>query len=318
MFEVAGTLLVRTIDPVHVGAAAGTTPVDLPVARDVRDGDPILTFSAVRGMLRDACDHATEQDALLGAPHRRGTISFTDCRPLLFPVRSAAGGFAWVTSRRALSGFAVALREELPGCLEPQPVEAGTHRPVAIVTMSSWLSIRPPGKPEERVVLAELCCHANPAADGAVAWLAQRLQHIGVEKAEIGGRIAIVDAATFRHLLGTETERRQRVQIDSRLGTVARGALFSLEAVPRDTVFYGSALALSPRVMGMEADGLVSATDVLRRAALRLGAASGFAVNGSATATEAVADARSVGTPRFLTVGGEVTVGMGRCLATLI
>lgn len=293
MFEARRTLLVYSVDPIHLGAAGGEAPVDLPVARDVRDGDPILTFTALRGMLRDACADTAERRVLAGEANRRAALSFADARPLLFPARSAVGGFAWVTAGRALRGFAEALDEKCPELPGDGDGDADAGSPKAIVPAASWLRLRARPGDRDLVVLAGLP-HEAVASDGVTSWLADRLRPLGLEATEIEGRVAVVGAPVFRNLLGTESERRHRVRVEAQTGTVSRGALFSLEAVPRDTVFYGSVLALSPRVLGLSVDGLETSTDVLDRAAQRLAAAS------------------------TLTIGGEITVGMGRCRATLI
>lgn len=286
MYRAHRTLLLLALEPLHVGTAAGSRRVDLPVARDVVDGDPILPFSALRGMLAEAA--ASDREWLAGARDRegsdrsqRGAVAFTDARPLLFPVRSGRGGFAWITCPRVLRTFG-----EIAGGPKVELVDDGAVR----LPASSRLRI---GRPSEGggVVLAGQHFPARQA-DGVVGWLAGPLGQLGVEETALVVRLAVVPDSVWANLLATETDVRHRVAVDRETATVKPGALFAVEVIPRDTIFFGRALALSPKVYerGQTAD----AVQALSRAADRLAAAD------------------------HLTIGGEITVGMGRCRARLI
>ena len=87
---------------------------DLPIQRDRTTGYPIIQASGVKGSLRAEADGkmAPPQDflAVFGpdtnhASDYAGALSCGDACVLLFPVRSLAGVFAWVTSLEALARF---------------------------------------------------------------------------------------------------------------------------------------------------------------------------------------------------------------------
>ncbi len=290
MYLVRRTLVVYALEPLHVGAAHGRGDVDLPVARDVATDDPILTFSGVRGMLRDALTNDHERVVLLGdmPPRRsadrpgRGALGTTDAWPLLFPIRSSRGGFAWVTCSRFLRLFARAVDEEAP-------VSDGHG---ARVGPGSLLTCRAPGGGDLVMIAGRR--YPTTRDGGTLEWLAGKLSSLVPSSASLARRVAIVPDRVCADLLREEMERRHRVRIEAATGAVAWGALFSLEVVPRDAIFFASLLASSPRVLGSATGGLEDAGDVIVRAKSRL-----------------------EGAPR-LTIGGEITVGMGRCLARVI
>lgn len=284
MYDSEGTLVIYALDPLHVGASAGDASVDLPLARDVFLGDPILPFSAVRGMVFDACESEPDRPALLGAAPdldgngRRGAVTFTDARPLLFPVRSARGGFAWMTCARLLSAFADSIGS-------PITIE---DSPRARVPQRSELTLNAPGGHQVVVIAGHRLDVA--AVEHVADSLAAELLDLGVS--DLAARLVVVPDALCRELMTGETERRHRVRIDTG-GTAADGGLFSLEAIPRDTVLFAKALALSPKILGSGPGS----------------------ERGGAEALHLVAGALAAGD---LVIGGEATVGLGRCRARLI
>lgn len=313
MYESARALVLYAVEPVHVGAATGAGGVDLPVARDARGGDqpgergdPILTFSALRGAFRDVCPTALRPVLLGDAPDedsnegRRGALTFTDALPLLFPVRSSKGGFAWVTCWRVLAEFAGRGRGTTLD-LAPDGQNEGERDKADEVRIApgSALALRSPSGASFVVIAGSRYTATEVAA--LHTWLHTRLGGVSPGEAALAARIAVVADEVFAWLVESETERRARVRIDGNTGTVAAQALFSVEAVPRDTFFFGSVLALSP--------GLWRSAD----AAVAAGGQS------FQTAEHVLDKTASVLTDAdVVTIGGEITVGMGRCQARLI
>jgi CRISPR-associated protein Cmr4 len=302
VYEAAATLVVYAFEPVHVGAASGAGGVDRPVARDARGGDsggergdPILTFSALRGAFRDVCPPGLWRLLLGEVPEDsgegvRGAVTFTDASPLLFPIRSVKGGFAWATCPRILDEFG---RRVGSGAPEAAPGESVGIAP------GSALALREGGS-RPFVVIAG-ARYSAVELDEIHTWLHTWLGDLSPGAPALAARVVVVPDQVFAGLVARETERRQRVRIERSTGTVAGKALFSLEAVPRDTVFFGSVLALSPGLWKGADGGLLSgdespktAEDVLKKTAEILKASA------------------------MLTIGGEVTVGMGRCQIRLL
>ncbi len=320
MFLERRVIVVYALEPIHLGSARGSAKVDLPVARDARTKDPILTFSALRGMLREALIDDREWAILLGDKPvtgtdntRRGVLSPTDAWPLLFPVRTSRGGSAWITSARLLQAFAEVLGVRMP--LE----DDASHARIDVETVLAVTggAAETPAAGRQGVVLVAGRRYPAASDEGVLCWLAGKLEG-SIPVTRLARRTAVVPNDDFASIVAEETERRDRVRINNEQGIVAEGALFSLELVPRDTVFFGSILATSPGlwpraiVAGDEEEP--SRGDAPASLATSSGARDDLATTASALERTAV----RLHAATQLTIGGEITVGMGRCQARLI
>lgn len=86
----------------HPGAGATSGVIDLPVAREVVTGYPVIPGSSLKGALRERAEEEwgnkdPKVEAIFGAPDSAGGLAVTDARLLLLPVRSLTGHFKWVT-----------------------------------------------------------------------------------------------------------------------------------------------------------------------------------------------------------------------------
>jgi CRISPR-associated protein Cmr4 len=84
----------------HPGSGDSAGAVDLPVAREKHTGYPVIFGSSLKGALREVVEAAegkSEADAIFGKPEEAGSVSVTDARLILLPVRSLASHFRWVT-----------------------------------------------------------------------------------------------------------------------------------------------------------------------------------------------------------------------------
>jgi len=123
-------LYLFTRTPLHVGAGASVGAIDQPIQRERHTGFPIIPGSSIKGVLADGLDFLardehgkilkddsrntskrTEKGAQLFGPGaskvegdngQAGAISFGEAQLLAFPVRSAKGCFAWLTSPLAI------------------------------------------------------------------------------------------------------------------------------------------------------------------------------------------------------------------------
>ncbi len=89
---------------IHPGTGQDAGIIDLPVAREVATGYPVVVGSALKGALRDAiywrqngqsADNLA--DKLFGSPEQAGPILVSDLRLLLLPVRSLTSSYYWIT-----------------------------------------------------------------------------------------------------------------------------------------------------------------------------------------------------------------------------
>ncbi|WP_337892740.1 type III-B CRISPR module RAMP protein Cmr4, partial [Mesomycoplasma ovipneumoniae] len=107
-------LFLHALSPLHPGTGQGVGSIDLPIARERSTGIPYLPGSSIKGVLRDAANGKLNKDKLLAlfgpetgsASEFAGAAVFGDAKLLLFPVRSLAGVFAYVTSPYLLERFA--------------------------------------------------------------------------------------------------------------------------------------------------------------------------------------------------------------------
>lgn len=234
-------LFIFTRTPLHVGAGSSVGAIDLPIQRERHSRHPIIPGSSIKGVLRytaSSLDHLQKEkvDDMFGpelvgetadknVQARAGDVTFGEARPLAFPVRSAKGAFAYVTCPLVLQRFARdAKLSDLPPLNHPaeQSCLAGSK-------------VNIPGK--NRVVLEEYAFDCAGAFPEAWETALKGLVSDPVWQ-EAAGRLVLLSDGDFSHFVATATEISQHVKIDAKTGAVARGALFNLESVPAETLFF--------------------------------------------------------------------------------
>src|SRR5437660_3275847 len=116
---------IHALSPLHAGTGQGVGVIDLPIAREKATGLPFLPGSSLKGSLRARCCDPQERrlvfgpdtDAAQAENNHASSVQFSDQRLLLFPARSLAGTFAWVTSPYILHRLARDIKDaglELP------------------------------------------------------------------------------------------------------------------------------------------------------------------------------------------------------------
>jgi CRISPR-associated protein Cmr4 len=238
-------LLYHTITPLHVGCGQDVGVVDLPVIRERTTGYPFIPGSGIRGSVRDLFERRSMDDAsLLFGPTAEsqeelryaGCVAVHDARILLFPVRSDHSVFLWLTCPAVLRRFSRHVEAFLPegeaagwpGYPELDPGDEGVLGPEGF---------------DATVYLEEFAfANAGKAAGAEVARqaLASWAAPIGtaLDLPEFAGQTVLVSDRTFHHFVHHATVLLQHNRLTS-AKTVERGALFSVEAVPPETVFYG-------------------------------------------------------------------------------
>lgn len=115
MFDAAECMFLYLESSLRVGGDKEGIEIDLPVQREAATGYPLLPASSLKGALRSRARAQQAPIELLGllgsAPESEeaeatpSSVVVSDSIPLLFPVRSLTGLFAWVTSVETLSRF---------------------------------------------------------------------------------------------------------------------------------------------------------------------------------------------------------------------
>lgn len=252
----AELLMWQALTPVHSGTGQSSAGViDLPIAREVATGFPILPASSIKGVLRDGDglrrgeqDTITEKDRLFGyadkktgnkdengrdeRESRAAPLTFTDARLLCLPVRSYRGTFAYVTCPLVLSRLARDL-EALghPLTLPEVPeVEEGT----ALVTGNTLTH-------GGQVLLEDLDLAAQETG-AARAW-AEALALLSGLGDELTGRFALLSDDEFTFLAETATEVTAHIRLEAETKTVQGSALWYEEALPAASLLTSFLLA---------------------------------------------------------------------------
>ncbi len=262
-------LYIFTRTPLHVGAGSSVGAIDQPVVRERHTGFPIIPASSLKGAFADAWnddlqnrgykrvvsrgkdsqgneewDAQTDAAWLFGSDDAglsfAGALQFTEARLLAFPIRSARGTFAWITSplllRRALRDGALPL--DLSDVPRPSDGQALflSNGPLAV---------------DDNVVLEEYTFrHAGDPPQGLGDTLADLLPD-PVWK-EITARLVILSDGMASYFARNACEIAQHIRINDETGTVARGALFNQENVPSETLFYALIHAHAERTPSRE------------------------------------------------------------------
>ncbi|MEO9027623.1 MAG: type III-B CRISPR module RAMP protein Cmr4 [Ktedonobacteraceae bacterium] len=278
--------------PLHAGVGSGLSSIDLPIQRERTTQYPMIQGSGIKGKLRATAEEVWKDEPTIvnvlfgppatGASEYAGALVVGDARLLLFPVRSLNGVFAYTTSYEVLYRF---LRDrgreesanELPWEM-PAPVEGK-----ALVTTTSQVHTA------NKLVLEEFSfdAQADPSVDKIAQWLAQSaLPNFGNTywSERIKRSLVILPDDDFRDFALYATEVITRVRLDRQTKTVVRGALWTEEHLPVDTLLYVPIYATNARQNGARM-----------------------------TAAQVLEKVRSLGTiaHNYLQLGGDETVGRG-------
>ncbi len=254
-------VLVHALTPLHAGTGQAVGAIDLPVARERPTGVPIVPGSSIKGALRAREEDKAWKKAIYGpeteeASDHAGAVQFSDVHTVLLPVRSLAGTFAWVTSRYLLSRFARDAREaEIALDSAPAVATIGlcvlTPGSVLTVTIEKTrkviledLDLSPSGTDADSSALAAIGKTIGAALfpDAADATPEQKAEN-ATSRGDLAARLCLVHDDAMSYLLEAATEVSARIRLDPQKKTVARGALWTEEALPTETVLAGVAVA---------------------------------------------------------------------------
>lgn len=245
-------LFIYVETPLHAGSGRGMGSVDLPVQRERVTNYPIVQGSSLKGRLRAAIRQINNWDegsdelaAIFGRAEGEGgsfagAVSVGDARLLLFPVRSLAGVFAWVTSRDILARFVRAAchaKLNVEWTLPDEPAEnecfTGSGSAVEIsgnVTLEEFTY----------TVKADPACYE--LIDKIGDWLAKNaLPQTDEYKywiTNLPAHLVVLPSADMRDFAMYSTEITTHVKLEPDTKTVKSGALWTVESLPADTLLY--------------------------------------------------------------------------------
>lgn len=271
MIQAKSMLYVYVETSLHAGSGRGLGAIDLPIQREQTTGYPMVQASGVKGRLRAETDPNLENNpnppepklsrdewlTIFGpdaenASEFAGAFSVGDLRLLLFPVRSLSGVFAWTTSVDVLQRFqrdALAAGVEFKKDEFPIPNERANDK-VYIGDNSDLLV-------GNSVVLEEFSFDKDDSQKTAVnaiaKWIVENVLPKETEfpeykywREQLPGKLCILPQNAFRDFVTYATEVQTHIKITPETKTVQRGALWTVESLPADTVMYAPLMA-TPR-----------------------------------------------------------------------
>ncbi len=231
------SLFTRT--PMHVGAGSSVGVVDLPVIRERATGYPVVPGSSLKGVLADLWNDAENLDgkerrkdgdlSRLFGPDKAnaacaGALLVGECRILAFPVRSAKGGFAWLTCPLALSRLQRDFAKEMELGGIQFDAEEKCYAPDALAIDGS-------------VILEEYAYVKKGEVPESVLKTLEKVSADQLWQHELKEHLAIVPDDIFKYFVLNACEIAQHVKIDDETGVASDGALFVQENVPSEAMF---------------------------------------------------------------------------------
>lgn len=273
--------------PLHAGAGSGLSSIDLPIQRERTTQYPMIQGSGIKGKLRATAEDAvgkngiTKDDVeiLFGPDTNRpgrgatpdsndyaGALIAGDARILLFPVRSLNGVFAYTTSCDVLNRFArdLARKGRDTSTFPPIPQQQLEPNQVFVTTNSSVQS-------NGTLVLEEFSfdTKADSQVDTIAQWLSNNALPGGNNSywaEKLKSSLVILSDDDFRDFALYATEVITRVRIDRQKKTVERGALWTEEHLPTDTLLYVPMYAANARKTVQNGQERMTSTQVLQKA----------------------------------------------------
>jgi CRISPR-associated protein Cmr4 len=284
MYDAAECLFLYLESSLRVGSDEEGIEVDLPIQREAATGYPLVPASSLKGVLRSRArlqQAPIEFLGLLGSPPespepepKPSSVVVSDAIPLVFPVRSLTGLFAWVTSVETLSRF----RRDVAAYgvkLAAMPAPPNLDPEVAGVAPETPLLGQ-----KQTLVLEEFTFPVRVAEEvGALgAWLAETAfpddPVFAFWRDRAGRGLVVLPEGAYRYFVDHGTQVVPRIRIDPRTGTAADGSLWTEEYLPPETLLYALVAANLPEAPPKEIEKAADLLEWVRRlapAVLQLG-----------------------------------------------
>ena len=250
MFKESGLITYYALTPVHVGAGSSVSYIDLPVQRERHTSFPIMAGSGLKGVFRALAERELEigKVNIIFGPENgsegSSCVAFTDAKILLYPVRSVKNTFAWITCPFVLKRFKEDL-ESASGKTNNFSIPEVSDDKI-IVASNSPLIIN--NNNPKKVGIEEFVFDVdNSQIDNNLINAIKGYIPDTETTQNISARFAIVSDNVFTDLVNYAVEVRTRIKIDQTTGTASGGALFTVEMVPSESIFYSLVFADDPK-----------------------------------------------------------------------
>ena len=260
----------QNITPLHIGCGQDVGIVDNPVVRERSTGYPFIPGSGIRGVIRSCFENARDENShkdlfntLFGpeikpgeSAEYAGCLSVVDAKLLFFPVRSNKNVFQWITCPfvlkrfyRDVSAFGTNIKT---GCL-PENLRVDQDCYICSGPVEDRLTLEEfPFKKQWRT--PECFSQDGNGVEDETGKISNALNDLAnMVKLDDLERILIVSDRTFGYFVEHATIIMQRNRLTS-AKTVAEGALFSVESIPPEAVFYGFIGGSKARKEGSDID----------------------------------------------------------------
>ncbi len=276
----ATTMLYLYVEtPLHAGMGSGLSSIDLPIQRERTTQYPMILGSSIKGKLRALAEESSKDSALINAifgpapttgetSDHAGALIAGDARILLFPVRSLNGVFAYTTSCDVLARFKRDIErtdtnQRTDGLINraptpDQPVSLLWHLPDKPIPGSALVTTNSEVQSHNSLVLEEFsfATQASAQVDTIAAWLAEHaLPESNTDNYwsdKLKSSLVVLPENDFRDFTLYATEIITRIRIDRNTKKVAKGALWTEEHLPTDTLLYVPIYATNARQSGKE------------------------------------------------------------------
>ena len=167
-----------------------------------------------------------------------GALQFTEASLLAFPIRSAKGSFAWITSPLILNRYHRAIQANYPPITEMPGDEE------AIFAKGGVLDVK-----DGQLVLEEYT-FKHKSGDNLLGDASGHFAKLPLGDpvlASIKDHLVILSDGMMSFFAQNACEVAQHVRINDETGTAEGGALFNQENVPSETLFYSIINAFKER-----------------------------------------------------------------------
>ncbi|UYP01296.1 type III-B CRISPR module RAMP protein Cmr4 [Oceanotoga sp. DSM 15011] len=227
------------ISQLHAGKGFDSGVVDLPIQREVHTDFPII--SGIKGAFRNEFEDAfgkNEDIKIFGSPKEKekgtedqsGSVSFSEAKIFLFPVRSITEGFVWITCPMILSRLNILFK-----MLGNEALEAKVSNLLKTIKSDKeyYSSNKPSINIEEYKVTPEYSKELVEFLDSI-----KEISPDEILQNKLKEKVLIVSDEDFRFFVKGSTEVMARIKINNKKGVAEQGGLWYEEYLPQDTVMY--------------------------------------------------------------------------------
>jgi len=184
-------------------------------------------------------------------------VAFTDAKILLYPVRSVKNTFAWITCPFVLKRFKEDL-ESASGKTNNFSIPEVSDDKIIVASNSPLIINNNPTNNNsnnnnlKKVGLEEFVFDVDNTqnADALINAISKYIPNTETTETtqSLSERFAIVSDNVFTDLVNYAVEVRTRIKIDQTTGTAQGKALFTVEMVPSESIFYSLVFADDPKI----------------------------------------------------------------------